>query len=187
MELEAILVSNVFQHTIKLNAYKLQTPNQTAEHTFQHITLFGLHLAVTKTFPFVYRLITAWWGFSTNTFAHWKLCKDTVIHASGREKKAEAGHASCERIRYQKSWSLPWAPSRTNTNTSLHDSRRSHSWTQAAALVSAKLIWLHSSFIEEQRRQSRKHHSVMNYTRHKKATGVVLESVHAAATALDST
>lgn len=78
---EAILVSNTFQLTIELNLYKLQILHQTAERTFHHITLFGLHLAVTKPFPFVCRLITAWWGFSTNTFACWSLCKDTVIHA----------------------------------------------------------------------------------------------------------
>lgn len=70
-----------FQLTVKLNTYKFQALNQTIEHTFHHIALFGLHLPVTKPFPFVYRLITAWWGFSTNTFIHWSLCKDTVIHA----------------------------------------------------------------------------------------------------------
>lgn len=75
----------------KAKLIELQILNLTAEHTFHHITLFGLHLAVTKPFPFVYRLITAWWGFSTNTFAHWSLCKDTSdscsIYVSGREKK----------------------------------------------------------------------------------------------------
>lgn len=131
--------NSYFQLTVKLNVYKLQTVSQAAEHTFHHSALFGLHLAVTKPFPFVYRLITAWCGFSTNTFAHWSLCKDTVNHAVSMplegKNKAEAGHASCEGIRYQKSWSLQWTPSYTNINKFLHDLCKSHSWTRANALV----------------------------------------------------